>query len=116
MLTGSFRSPGPKQKVRLVFSRWQVQCKNTSHASLEDVEKEVGLTQLLKSNVIVIISTGKIRADTRKYSHVVMKDTNLCIVIIDGENIKKIANNPVDIVDVFEREAKSTMSLKKLNI
>ena len=116
MLTGSFRSTGPKQKVRLVFSRWQVQCKNTSYASLEDVEKEVGLTQLLKSNVIVIISTGKIRADARKYSHVVMKDTNLCIVIIDGENIKKIANNPVDIVDVIEREAKSTMSLKKLNI
>ena len=104
------------ESSRLVFSRWQVQCKNTAHVSLEDVAKEVGLVQLLKSNVIVVVSTGKISEDARKYSNVVMKDTNLCIVMIDGEDIKKIASNPVDIVDVFEREAKSTMVLKKLNM
>ncbi len=104
------------ESSRMVFSRWQVQCKNTAHISLEDVAKEVGLTQLLKSNVIVVVSTGRISEDARKYSNVVMKDTNLCIVMIDGEDIAKIANNPVDIVDVFEREAKSTMALKKLNV
>jgi site-specific DNA-methyltransferase (cytosine-N4-specific) len=33
--------------TRLVYSRWQVQCKNTDHVSLDDVAKEVGLTHFL---------------------------------------------------------------------
>ncbi len=39
------------ESTRLVFSRWQIQCKNTARVSLDDVAKEVGLTHLLKSNV-----------------------------------------------------------------
>jgi hypothetical protein len=35
-----------------VFSRWQVQCKKTEMLTVDDVAKEVGLTYLLKSNVI----------------------------------------------------------------
>jgi hypothetical protein len=42
------------QSARLIYSRWQVQCKNTSRVSLDDVAKEVGLTAFIKSNVIVI--------------------------------------------------------------
>ena len=34
---------------RLVFSRWQIQCKNTARVSLDDVAKEVGLTHFLKA-------------------------------------------------------------------
>lgn len=34
--------------ARLIFSRWQIQCKNTKAASLDDVAKEVGLTFQLK--------------------------------------------------------------------
>jgi len=46
------------ESTRLVFSRWQIQCKNTTSVSLDDVAKEVGLTHFLKSNVIVMVSTG----------------------------------------------------------
>lgn len=48
------------ESSRLIYSRWQVQCKNTSTVSLDDVAKEVGLTHMLKSNVIVIVSTGSV--------------------------------------------------------
>jgi len=37
------------ESSRLVFSRWQVQCKNTANVSLDDVAKEVGLTHMLKA-------------------------------------------------------------------
>ena len=36
--------------ARLVYSRWQIQCKNTDKVSLDPVAKEVGLTHMLKSN------------------------------------------------------------------
>ena len=34
------------QSARLVFSRWQIQCKNTPRVALDDVAKEVGLNPL----------------------------------------------------------------------
>jgi len=104
------------QSARLVFSRWQVQCKNTSKVSLDDVAKEVGLTHFLKSNVIVMITTGTISTEARKYANKIMTDSNLSIVMIEGTDIQNIIKNPPFIVDVFYRESKQAMKLKKLDI
>ncbi len=54
------------ESARLVFSRWHLQCKNTSRVSLDDVAKEVGLTHFLKSNVVVMVSTGAIGQEARR--------------------------------------------------
>lgn len=101
---------------RLVFSRWQVQCKNTTSVRLDDVAKEVGLTHLLKSNVIVMISTGEIGAAAREYANKIMSDSNLAIVMVDRFDIENIENNPVNIIQVLNREAKNAMKLKKLEV
>lgn len=101
--------------ARLVFSRWQVRCKNTARVSLDDVAKEVGLTHFLKSNVIVMVSTGEIGGEARRYANKVMADSNLCIVMVDGGDLRLIEARPAAIVDVFEREARHAMDLKKLD-
>jgi len=101
---------------RLVFSRWQVQCKNTTRVCLDDVAKEVGLTHMLKSNVIVIVSTGDIGAEARRYADSVMRDSNLCIVMIDHADVHRICETASSIVDVFAREARKTMKIKTLEI
>jgi site-specific DNA-methyltransferase (cytosine-N4-specific) len=104
------------ESTRLVFSRWQVQCKNTASVSLDDVAKEVGLTHFLKSNVIVIVSTGKIGATARNYANKVMSDSNLAIAMIDHTDIKAIVENPSFIIEVLTSEAKHAMKLKKIEI
>lgn len=101
---------------RLVYSRWQVQCKNTSRVSLDDVAKEVGLTQFIKSNAIIIVSTGVIGVEARKYANKVMSDSNLCIVMLDHDDLKEICRLPSHVVDVFHREADYAMQLKKLEL
>ena len=102
--------------ARLVFSRWQVQCKNTARVSLDDVAKEVGLTHFLKSNVIVMVSTGEIGGEARRYANKIMTDSNLCVVMIDRGDLSLIEARPAAIVDVFGREARHAMDLKKLEI
>lgn len=102
--------------TRLLFSRWQIQCKNTARVSLDAVAKEVGLTHMLKSNVVVIVSTGEIGPDARRYANLVMKDSNLCVVMIDGADIRRIEVNPVVIVDALRREAHHAMKLKKIDV
>lgn len=102
------------ESARLVFSRWQIQCKNTARVSLDDVAKEVGLTHFLKSNVIVLVSTGDIGAEARRYANKIMSDSNLCVVMIDRSDLTSIRKSPAHVVDAFRREAKAAMALKKL--
>lgn len=102
--------------ARLVFSRWQIQCKNTASVSLDDVAKEVGLTHFLKSNVIVMVSTGTIGPEARRYANKIMRDSNLCIVMVDGADLALIEERPAAIVDVFSREARHAMDLKRLEL
>ena len=80
--------------TRLAYSRWQIQCKNTAAVDLDDVAKEVGLVYRLLSNVIVIITVGN---EARGYAVDVMQKTGLAIVLIDGEDVKRILKYPLAI-------------------
>ena len=102
------------ESARLIYSRWQIQCKNTANVSLDPIAKEVGLTHFLKSNVIVVVTTGKFSSEAIRYSNAIMKDSNLCIVLIDKDDIQKISEDPSSIIDIFNKEAKRTMELKKI--
>ena len=104
------------ESARLVFSRWQVQCKNTARVSLDDVAKEVGLTHFLKSNAVVMVSTGEIGGEARRYANKIMTDSNLCIVMVDSKDLTLIEARPAAIVDVFVREARHAMDLKRLEL
>jgi Restriction endonuclease len=104
------------QSARLVYSRWQVQCKNTARVSLDDVAKEVGLTHFLKSTVIVIVTTGEIGTEARRYSNRIMSDSNLAIVMIDRSDLEAITANAAYLVDAFRREAEHAMTLKKIDL
>jgi site-specific DNA-methyltransferase (cytosine-N4-specific) len=104
------------ESCRLVFSRWQIQCKNTGRVALDDVAKEVGLTHFLKSNVIVMVSTGEIGSEARRYANKIMADSNLCIVMVDSKDVRLIVKDPAAIVDIFHREASHAMKLKALTL
>jgi Restriction endonuclease len=104
------------ESARLVFSRWQVQCKNTARVALDDVAKEVGLTHFLKSNVIVIVTTGEVGSEARRYANKIMSDSNLAIVMLDRSDLKQISLDAPHIVRAFEREAKNAMNLKKIDL
>jgi hypothetical protein len=101
---------------RLIYSRWQVQCKNTARVSLDDVAKEVGLTHFLKSNVIIMVTTGAVGAEARRYANKIMSDSNLSIVMIDRGDLEAVADNPAYIVDAFRREAEHAMVLKRIDL
>lgn len=104
------------QSSRLVYSRWQVQCKNTARVALDDVAKEVGLTHFLKSTVIVIVTTGEVGPEARRYANRIMADSNLAIVMIDRADLEGIAANPAYLIDSFRREAEHAMTLKKIDL
>ena len=64
----------------------------------------------------LIVSTGDIGSEARRYANSIMAQSNLAVVMLDGADLKRIMEQPVSIIDIFEREAHSAMRLKKLEI
>lgn len=98
--------------TRLNYSRWQVQCKNTAKVSLDQVAKEVGLSHVLKTNVIVILTTGKVVEPAKEYAYSIMRQMNLCIVFIEGNDIDEILEDQTSIAGVLNREAQKAKQIK----
>jgi site-specific DNA-methyltransferase (cytosine-N4-specific) len=63
-----------------------------------------------------MVSTGVIGPEARRYSNKIMSDSNLAIVMIDRDDLDSIRNSPASIADIFQREARHAMTLKKLEI
>ena len=99
--------------TRLVFSRWQIQCKNASQASLDDIAKEVGLAQVIKSNVIFIVTTGRIGPVARQFAEQVMRETNLYVATLDGAQLKQLRDSPAQIVGMMNTQAEGALVIKK---
>ncbi len=114
--TGGFEVDVIVEGARLVFSRWQIQCKNTpdNAVPLEDIAKEVGLSLQLQSNVILVITTGRFSRDALVYANDMMKITPLNIVTLDGRDLQRLAENPLAIVEMLNKKARRVMELKAL--
>lgn len=99
--------------ARLIFSRWQIQCKNASQATLEDIAKEVGLAQVIKANVVLVVTTGRIGSAARQFAERVMRETNLYVALIDGSHLRALRDNPAGIASIMNAQAEGAMAIKK---
>ncbi len=114
--TGGFEVDIIVEGTRLVFSRWQIQCKNTldNPVSLEDIAKEVGLSLQLKSNVILMVTTGRFSRDALGYADEMMQLTHLNIVTLDHRDLRVLTESPLKIVEILNKKARKVMELKQL--
>ena len=114
--TGGFEVDVIVEGARLVFSRWQIQCKNTPENAvpLEDIAKEVGLSLQLKSNVILMVTTGRFSKDALTYADDMMQITHLNIVTLDKGDLRRLTGSPLAIVEILDKKARRVMELKTL--
>lgn len=103
------------ESARLIFSRWQIQCKN-GRATLEDVAKEVGIAQHLNSTVIMVVSTRQFSRDAHGYADAIMRKSNLQVILLQGSDLAEIKRSPARIVDVLQAQARHAMDVKKLDV
>jgi site-specific DNA-methyltransferase (cytosine-N4-specific) len=97
---------------RLLYSRWQVQCKASSHISLEAVAKEVGVAQITLANVVLIASTGTATKSAKTYRDQIIRSSNLNIVFLEGHHLKRIVADPSTIVGILNDQAREALRLK----
>jgi site-specific DNA-methyltransferase (cytosine-N4-specific) len=96
---------------RLIYSRWQIQCK-IGKISAEAVMKEVGLQQVSLANVILIVSTSTATSGAQTYRNQIISTTNLNIIFLDGSALERIIKDNSAIVEIFRQQAEFAMNLK----
>ncbi|HEX6776590.1 MAG TPA: restriction endonuclease, partial [Ktedonobacterales bacterium] len=102
--------------ARLIFSRWQIQCKNTSQANVDDVAKEVGIATAMRTNVIMFVCNGKIGSSIHKFARTVMENTSIQIILLDHSHLEQIQASPADITAILNEQARQTMEIKRSQI
>jgi site-specific DNA-methyltransferase (cytosine-N4-specific) len=90
---------------RLIFSRWQIQCKNTARVSLDDVAKEVGLLDYFGSDVGVVVSTGTFDSGATRFAKLVRQRIRQPVVLIERDDLETLTLEPGSLVDIIRSQA-----------
>lgn len=98
--------------ARLVYSRWQVQCKAAPHITLEAIAKEVGLADITLANVILIASTGSATKSAETFRRQIVKTKNVNIVFLEGRHLDEIVKDPSVIARILNEQAREALWLK----
>jgi hypothetical protein len=99
--------------TNMMFSRWQMQCKNSKQATLEDIAKELGLAQIIRTNVIMIVTTGTIGKKALEFAERIMRDTNHQVILINKTHLQKIKDDPTSFVQILKSQSEAAMTLKR---
>lgn len=98
---------------RLIFSRWQIQAKNTRTVRLDDIAKEVGLAlTFIYANVVLVITTGDFTGDAYDYANHVMRMSNLNVILLNGDELGRLNEDPTNIVAMLNGKAERAMQVK----
>lgn len=111
-LVGGGEVDGFMHTARLVYSRWQIQCKASDKISFESLAKEVGVAEITLANIILIVSTGTITSSAATYRGRIINKTPLNIVIIDGTSLDAIVKNPSAISSILKAQAQDALQTK----
>lgn len=114
--TGGAEVDAIVEGARLIFSRWQIQCKNTKSADVDQLAKEVGIAVAMRTNVIMFVCTGSIGASVRTFARTVMENTAMQIILLDRAALARIRESPATIAAILNEQAHQAMLVKRTQV
>jgi DNA modification methylase len=103
---------GFMHSARLVYSRWQIQCKASEKVAIDALAKEVGISEISLANVILIVSTGRLTDGAETYRRKIVSTKPLNIAVVDGRALDEIAKSPASITSILSGQAQDAMKIK----
>jgi site-specific DNA-methyltransferase (cytosine-N4-specific) len=102
------------EAVRLQFSRWVFQCKNTAKVDLKVATREIGVADIVHAQVIVIVTTGRFTRDTPAVRAALAAATEKQLVLVEGKTLDRYRQNgPTTLLRHFREQARETMEAKR---
>ncbi len=91
--------------ARLIFSRWQILCRDTPVISLDDAATAVGLMIHSRSHVAILIGTRAISDAARKYARLVREQYGKQLIIAGREELLRVATGATSFRQLLEDQA-----------
>jgi site-specific DNA-methyltransferase (cytosine-N4-specific) len=103
------------ESTRLIYSRWQVQCK-VGKITFDAAAKEVGVQKVSLANVILIVSTSAATSSALTYRKMIVSTTNLNIIFIDGTALNRIIKDNSVLIEILRQQAQDSLALKPTGV
>lgn len=101
---------------KIVYSRWQIQCKNTKKVDIDVIAKEVGMTFATQADIVMVVSTGSFTRQAVNYATQVTNNSRYYVILLEKEHIDRIVQDKTSIVDILNYQARRTFARKELGV
>src|SRR5439155_21590137 len=101
--------------TRLIYSRWQLQCK-IGAVTAAAVAKEGGMNEVVLANVILVVGTKKATRGAETFRRQIITKSSLNIIFLDGPLLEKIIRDNACLVEILREQAQDAMRLKPKEI
>ncbi len=98
--------------ARLIYSRWQVQCK-VGPVSMEAVAKEVGVQSVSLANVILVVGTKGATKGATTFRDSIVAKSSLNIILLDGPRLARVIEDNTRLVDILREQSVEALKLKQ---
>lgn len=100
--------------VQLHYSRWLVQCKNTSSVDTSAIAKEAGMALVLGAQVILMVCTGRFKRSVIDFANTLARTSALQAVFIDGQVLAQYrARGGAAVIDWLHENSRQVLLLKR---
>ncbi|MCG3774912.1 MAG: hypothetical protein JW395_1737 [Nitrospira sp.] len=89
-----------------VYSRWQVQCKNTNKVDVDVIAKEIGMTFMTNADVVMVVTTGHFTNPAIEYAERLCMHSRYYIILLDGDHLARIRADRSSIIPILNRIAR----------
>ncbi len=97
--------------TRLIYSRWQLQCK-IGPVTAAAVAKEVGMNEVVLANVILVVGTKRATKGAETFRRQIISKSSLNIILLDGPLLDKVIRDNTSLVEVLRAQAQDALRQK----
>ena len=103
---------------RLVYSRWQIQCKNIPNkpVDVDVIAKEVGMTFVTGADVVMVVTTGRFTTSAVAYAYRMMNVSRYYVILLEKDDIEEIRTDLTSIIRILDRKARRVFIKKELGV
>jgi site-specific DNA-methyltransferase (cytosine-N4-specific) len=101
---------------RFVYSRWQIQCKNTKKVDVDVLAKEIGITFVTGADVVMVVTTGQFTRDALQYASRMMEVSRYYMILLQKEDIESIKEDKTYIIKILDKQARRVFAKKELEL
>ena len=73
----------------ILYARWLFQCKKQNQVNRDVLVRELGIASLTRTQVIVLVTTGKFKATVLRFADSITRETAIQVVLVNGDTVRR---------------------------